>query len=76
MLQDRFIYYDIANPQPALDRVRELERDRELYLKMKALPILRDGEDTLRKFFSWSEDVGGGELRDKVLAMLRVTAGD
>jgi hypothetical protein len=49
---DTFIYLDPANPQPALDRILEIERDPALYRQILRTPVLLRGEDTVRKYFA------------------------
>lgn len=36
---EAFIFYDISNPQPALERIRELQNDDEAYKLMRSKPI-------------------------------------
>ena len=61
--RDAFIYYDINNPQPALDRIVYLETNRTAYQEVVNGPILKDGEETIRKYFSWNDQLGNGELK-------------
>jgi hypothetical protein len=70
--QDRFIYYDVDHPGDALRRIKELEEDVEAYGRFKRQPILAEGDETLKKFFSWSEEVGDGVLKEKVRALMGV----
>ena len=45
--KNAFIYYDIHDPQPALDRIRYLETNLAAYAEVVAQPILANGEQTL-----------------------------
>jgi len=53
--RDAFIYYDIASPQAALDRVRHLESNTLAYAHVMAQPILANGRQTMEDFFSKDE---------------------
>ena len=66
-----FIYYDVENPQPALDRIAYLEKNRTAYLEVISQPILKDGEQTLEKYFSLSDEIGGGKLKQRIRAILK-----
>lgn len=65
-----FIYYDIKRPQSALDRLAYLEANRTAYAEVLSEPILADGQRTLEEYFSLSDDVGGGKLKQRILDML------
>ena len=65
-----FIFFDILNPTPALDQILWLEKNPHEYYKMLAQPILLDGNATLEKYFSLSDDIGGGKIRHEILNML------
>jgi len=67
-----FIFYNITNPQPSLDQVRELESDAEKYNAMLAEPIAANGDKTIEKYFSFDDNVGGGALKKKIRKMLGV----
>ncbi len=68
--KNAFIYYDIHNPQPALDRIRYLEMNLTAYAEVVARPILANGEQTLEEYFSLSDDVGGGKLKQRIRDMV------
>jgi hypothetical protein len=55
-----FIWYDIKDPKPALDWIAYLEENRTAYDEMLKEPILANGEETIRKYFSWNDDLGNG----------------
>ena len=61
--KNAFVFYDIKNPQPAIDQIAKMEANRDLYNAMMAEPILANGNDTIRKYFSFTDDVGNGELK-------------
>ena len=63
-----FVYYDIHNPQPAIDKVRHLHANPTAYHAVLAQPILVPG--AVEKYFSLSDDVGGGRLRQKIRAKI------
>lgn len=66
--KNAFIYYDINNPQPALDRILYLEKNRTAYAEVLSEPILADG--ALETYFSLSDDVAGGLLKRRIRSML------
>ena len=39
------------------------------------LPILADGETSLRRYFSLSDDVGGGDLKYRIRRMIGLKSG-
>ncbi|MGK3761399.1 MAG: hypothetical protein ACI8RD_013717 [Bacillariaceae sp.] len=61
-----FVYYNISDPQPALDLVNALERNGDLYEKMKKEPILAKGNTTIEQYFSFSDEVGNGALKNEM----------
>ena len=66
-----FVFYDVANPQPALDQVRYLHENETAYEEMLVnQPILADGNMTVAKYFSFSENVGGGRLKRQIRKLL------
>ena len=66
--RDAFVYYDVDNPRPALDQIRRLETNATAYAEMKARPMLADG--ALEAFFSLSDDIGGGRLKQRIRDMV------
>ncbi len=71
--KESFVFYNISDPQPALDLVQKLETHQDLYDKMMRQPILRDGENTVREYFSFSDDVGNGYLKQLMRKKLQLT---
>ncbi|KAL7543047.1 hypothetical protein ACHAXR_012356 [Thalassiosira sp. AJA248-18] len=65
-----FIYYDVNNPQEALDRIRYLEDNTDAYQQMLNEPILADGERTIEKYFSFDDTIGNGMLKRRVRSKL------
>jgi len=61
-----FIYYDVNNPQEALDRIKYLEDQPDAYQQMLNEPILADGERTIEKYFSFDDTIGNGVLKNRV----------
>ena len=62
--KESFIYYNISNPQLALQRIQYLHTNQTAYDEVFSHPILVDG--AIEKFFSFSDDVGGGVLKHKI----------
>lgn len=71
--KDAFVYYDIHNPQEALDRVRYLDSNRAAYDEVMAQPILARGNLTVEDYFSLSDDIGGGTLKRRIHTMMGLT---
>lgn len=67
-----FIYYDIADPEPAIEQIRRLEANPGLYEQMLSEPILRNGVETVREYMSFRPEIGHGALRQRVLDMMEV----
>ena len=61
-----FIFYNISDAQPALDKVKALESDKELYEQMLREPIAAHGNATIEKYFSFSDEVGNGVLKQRI----------
>ncbi|CEG00894.1 Glycosyl transferase, family 10 [Ostreococcus tauri] len=66
----RFIYFDVQHPEQALLQILALETNHTLLIETLKLPILADGENTLKRFFSLTEDVGGGQLKHKIRSLI------
>jgi hypothetical protein len=65
-----FIYYDIEDPQPSLDRIAYLEKNQTAYDELLKEPILANGDQTIEDYFSFRDDVGGGKLKKRIRNML------
>jgi Glycosyltransferase family 10 (fucosyltransferase) C-term len=61
--RNAFVWYDVNDPQPALDQVKYLEANRTAYAAMLRQPILANGEETIAKYFSLRDEDGGGRLK-------------
>jgi len=65
-----FVFYNISDPQPALDLVAAMENDTALYEEMMSEPIAANGNKTIEDYFSFSDEIGGGlkkkEMRKKL----------
>ncbi|CAB9527238.1 Glycosyltransferase family 10 (fucosyltransferase) [Seminavis robusta] len=70
--KDSFVFYNVTNPQPALEQLQMLENDPNAYQKMLYdTPILASPE-VLEKYFSLSDDVGGGRLKKQIREMMGI----
>jgi hypothetical protein len=65
-----FVFYDIENPQPALDRIIYLEKKQTAYDEVLNEPILANGDQTIEDYFSFQDEVGGGKLKKRLRNML------
>ena len=61
-----FIYYDIQQPQAALDKIQFLESNKTAYQQVMDTPILANGTTTIQDFFSLNDNMGGGHLKQKL----------
>lgn len=69
--RNAFVFYNVSNPKPALDRIRYLEENETAYLQLsRDEPILAHGNLTIEKFFSLDDSVGNGTLKRKIRNML------
>ena len=68
--KNAFIYYDIKNPQPALEKIAEIEMNEKKYYEMMSQPILAAG--ALEKYFSLDNDVGNGVLKNRIRDMMGI----
>lgn len=65
-----FIFYDIDNPQSALNEIRRLEYNATAYEEVMKEPILRDGNNTIQKYFSVSDNlIPNASLKNKIREM-------
>ena len=65
-----FIWYDVKQPKAALDRIAYLEENRTAYDEVIKEPILANGEETIRKYFSWNDELGNGDIKWFIRDML------
>ena len=62
-----FIYYDIDNPEPAIRAIAHLERNRTAYnAVLLEQPILAQGNETIRRYFSLNDAIGNGFVKNKI----------
>ena len=67
-----FIYYDIKQPEGALERVHYLENNETAYKEVMSEPILANGSDTIEAYFSMSDSIGGGKLKSKIRDLMEL----
>ena len=65
-----FIYYNISDPRSAVERVRFLESNQTAYIEVLNEPILAAGQATIRKYFSFTNELGEGHLAEKLTTFL------
>jgi hypothetical protein len=65
-----FVFYDVEDPQPAMDRIIYLENNQTAYDEVLNEPILANGNQTIEEYFSFRDDVGGGKLKKRIRNML------
>jgi hypothetical protein len=68
-----FIFYNISDPQPALDKVKAIESDKELFEQILKEPIAAHGDATIEKYFSFSDEVGNGVLKQRIREKLGIS---
>lgn len=68
-----FVFYNISNPQPALDQVKSMEENKLLYEQMLEEPIVANGEDTIQNYFSFDDTIGNGLLKKKLRGIFGIT---
>ena len=64
--KDAFIFWDVNNPTATVRQINYLESNRAAYDAMSALPFLKDGLETINKYFIYQ----GTDRRDELIAML------
>jgi hypothetical protein len=68
-----FVFYDVHQPDAALELIRLLEANDTLYEEMlSSTPILLHGEETLDQFLSLYSDIANGGLNRKVRQMMGI----
>jgi hypothetical protein len=73
--RNAFVFYDVSNPLPALERIRYLEENETAYFEVaRDEPILAQGNLTIEKYFSLADGVGNGTLKRKIRALLGLDA--
>jgi hypothetical protein len=64
--RDSLIYYNRADPGPALALLRHLESNESAYKEMISRPIFANGSDTFEKYFSFDDSIGGGTMKQRI----------
>ena len=62
-----FLYYE---PGVTVNDIVYLERNHSAYKERMSVPILAHGNDTVQKYFSLQDEVGGGVLKKRIRAMI------
>lgn len=71
--RNAFIYYNVSDPQPAIDRIAYLEANKTAYDEILfGEPILADGNKTIEKYFSLSDEIGNGKLKRRIREMIKM----
>jgi hypothetical protein len=68
--EDAFVFYDMSQPQLALDKITFLEEHPAAYIDMLRAPILANGGTTIDDFFSIYPNIGKGSLNRKIRQMM------
>lgn len=67
---DSFIFYDVENPQPALDLIYKLEANESEYKHMLSVPILKDCNKTINQYLSILPNIGDGHVNSRIRDMM------
>jgi hypothetical protein len=65
-----FIFYDVNNPQPALQLLQQLQANDTLYEEMLKKPILKDGINTINTYPSLYPEIGNGSINKQIRQMM------
>uniref|UniRef100_A0A7S1Z8D4 Fucosyltransferase n=1 Tax=Ditylum brightwellii TaxID=49249 RepID=A0A7S1Z8D4_9STRA len=57
-----FIYYDVEEPEAALEQIHYLDTNPDAYEAVLNEPILKNGQETIDEYFSFMD----GKLRDRI----------
>jgi hypothetical protein len=68
--RESFVYYDVTAPGAALEKIEYLMHNETAYWEMFDAPILLEGPDTIKKYFSWSDSIQGGYLKRRIRQMV------
>jgi len=72
--ENSFVFYNISDPQSALDKIRTLESDKDAYEQMLMRePIAAHGNSTIEKYFSFDDTIGNGALKRRLRGKLGLT---
>ena len=62
-----FIYYNISNPESAMNEIARLEANETAYQEVMAAPIFQNGNETIAEYFSLSDEIiPNGRLKKKI----------
>jgi hypothetical protein len=61
------------DPEPALQRIKELNENQELYNATFNVPIAAYGETTIKKHFSFNDTIGNGHLKREIRKRIGLT---
>jgi Glycosyltransferase family 10 (fucosyltransferase) C-term len=70
--KNAFVFYEISDPLPALKQLQELHTNQTAYHEMLQQPIMAHGNQTVRDYFSVSDQIGGGYLKAKLRKVMGV----
>ncbi|KAL7529846.1 hypothetical protein ACHAXR_005115 [Thalassiosira sp. AJA248-18] len=70
--KNAFVYYNVTDPLYALRWIAELESNKALYNQMMSEPILAHGNETIEKYFSFTDDIGNGWYKNQVKNKLNI----
>jgi hypothetical protein len=68
--KESFFFWNVENATKSLTKFQELERNETLYRERLQAPVLRNGSQTVRDYFSLTERLGGGYLQEKIHQMV------
>lgn len=73
--KDAFLFINVASEDDinsVIKHILYLETNKAAYMRILGEPILANGTDTINKYFSMFENIGGGELRTKLRQLLQI----
>jgi hypothetical protein len=65
--RDAFLFYQ---PGKTLEEIMYLEKNSTAYHERLSAPILANGNQTIREYFSLTDDIGGGHMKHRIRSML------
>jgi hypothetical protein len=68
---DAFLFYQ---PGKTLEEIIYLEQNSTAYQERLSAPILANGNQTIRDYFSLTDAIGGGHLKQRIRSMLGLSA--
>mmetsp|Transcript_16862 Transcript_16862/g.35401 ORF Transcript_16862/g.35401 Transcript_16862/m.35401 type:complete len:416 (+) Transcript_16862:197-1444(+) len=61
--KNAFVFFNVSDPILSLELVKNLENNTQMYDEMISEPILANGNETVKKYFSFSDEIGNGWLK-------------